>query len=47
VEEVTFALVARGYRDDVFPQIPKMAFSHLIPLMVFLGCVVALWILLP
>ena len=31
-EEVTLALVARGYRDDLSLQIPKLPISHLIPL---------------
>jgi len=43
VEEVTFALAARGYRDDISPQLPKMAFPHLIPLIIFLGVLIALW----
>ena len=47
VEEVTFALAARGYRDDIFPQIRKMPFPHLISLIVFSGSLVAVWILLP
>jgi len=43
VEDVTFALAARGYRDDISPQLPKVAFSHLIPLIVLLGVLIALW----
>lgn len=43
VEEVTFALAARGYRDDVFPRLPKLTFSHIIPLIIFLGILIALW----
>jgi biotin transport system permease protein len=31
-EEVTLALVARGYRDDLSLQLPKLPISHLIPL---------------
>jgi len=43
VEEVTFALAARGYRDDTLPQLPQLAFSNLIPLVIFLGFLIALW----
>jgi len=43
VEEITFALAARGYRDDISPQLPKIPFSHLIPLTIFLGVLIALW----
>lgn len=37
VEEVTFALAARGYRDDLPLQLSKLPFSHLIPLFFLLG----------
>jgi len=36
-EDVTVALVTRGYRDDLPLQLPKMPFSHLIPLLAFIG----------
>ena len=36
-EEVTLALAARGYRDDIPLRLPKLTFSHFIPLLVFLG----------
>jgi len=36
-EEVTIALAARGFRDDLPLQLPKMPFSHLIPLLAFIG----------
>jgi energy-coupling factor transporter transmembrane protein EcfT len=36
-EEVTLALVARGYRDDLPLQLPKLPISHLIPLCLLLG----------
>jgi energy-coupling factor transporter transmembrane protein EcfT len=36
-EEVTIALAARGFRDDLPLQLPKMPLSHLIPLLVFIG----------
>ena len=41
--EVTLALVARGYRDDLPLQIPKLPMSHLIPLFLLLGSFFALW----
>ena len=36
-EEVTLALAARGYRDDLIPQITKLPSSHLIPLFICFG----------
>ena len=36
-EEVTLALAARGYRDDLPLQLPKLPFPHLIPLFFLLG----------
>jgi len=46
-EDVTLALAARGFRDDLPLQLPKMSYSHLIPLLVFMGfLVVAGWFLL-
>jgi len=42
-EEVTLALAARGYRDDIPIRLPKMAISHLIPLLIFLGFIIVLW----
>jgi energy-coupling factor transporter transmembrane protein EcfT len=42
-EEVTLALVARGYRDDLPLQLPKLPFSHLVPLFFLLGSLVAIW----
>jgi len=36
-EEVTIALAARGFRDDLPLQLPKMPFPHLIPLLAFIG----------
>jgi biotin transport system permease protein len=36
-EDVTLALAARGYRDDLPHQLPKLPFSHLIPLFFLLG----------
>jgi energy-coupling factor transporter transmembrane protein EcfT len=37
VEEVTFALAARGYRDDVPIHLSKLPLSHLTPLLFLLG----------
>ena len=42
-EDVTLALVARGFRDDLPLQIQKLPFSHLIPLFLLLGSLVAIW----
>jgi biotin transport system permease protein len=36
-EDVTLALVARGYRDELIPRLPKLPSLHLIPLIIFLG----------
>jgi len=36
-EDVTIALVTRGFRDDLPLQLPKMPFPHLIPLLAFIG----------
>jgi energy-coupling factor transporter transmembrane protein EcfT len=36
-EDVTIALATRGFRDDLPLHLPKMLFSHLIPLLVFIG----------
>jgi biotin transport system permease protein len=44
-EEVTLALVARGYRDDLPLQIPKLPISHLIPLFLLLVSLVVIWLL--
>jgi energy-coupling factor transporter transmembrane protein EcfT len=44
-DEVTLALVARGYRDDLPHQIQKLPISHLIPLFFLLLSLVAIWFL--
>jgi biotin transport system permease protein len=36
-EDVTIALATRGFRDDLPLHLPKMPFSHLIPLLSFIG----------
>jgi energy-coupling factor transporter transmembrane protein EcfT len=42
-EEVTLALAARGYRDDLPIHSPKLPLSHLIPLFFLLACFVFIW----
>ena len=42
-EDVTLALAARGFRDDLPLQLPKLPFSHLIPLFFLLGSFVVIW----
>jgi energy-coupling factor transporter transmembrane protein EcfT len=44
-EEVTLALLARGYRDDPSIQLPKLPISHLIPLSFLLVSLVVMWLL--
>lgn len=39
VEEITFALAARGYQEDRSLQIPKLPLRHLIPLPFLIGCI--------
>jgi len=41
-EDVTLALAARGFRDDLPLQLPKLPFSHLIPLFLLLGSFVVI-----
>ncbi len=42
-EDVTLALAARGFRDDLPLQLPKLPISHLIPLFLLLGSFVVIW----
>jgi energy-coupling factor transporter transmembrane protein EcfT len=42
-EDVTLALAARGYRDDLPLHLPKLPFSHLIPLLGIPGFSAVLW----
>lgn len=44
-EEVTVALAARGYRDDIPVRLPRLKRSHLIPLLLFSGFLVVAWFL--
>ena len=43
VEDVTFALAARGYREDIKPEVVRLPISHLIPLLFLLGALVLGW----
>ncbi|NWF93514.1 MAG: energy-coupling factor transporter transmembrane protein EcfT [Syntrophaceae bacterium] len=36
-EDVAFALAARGYRDDIPLQLPKLKLTHLTPLLILFG----------
>jgi len=42
-EDVTLALAARGFRDDLPLQLPKLPISHLIPLLGILGFFAFIW----
>jgi biotin transport system permease protein len=42
-EEITLALVVRGFRDDIPLHLPKMKSSHLISLLIFLGLLILIW----
>ena len=42
-EDVTLALVARGFRDDLPLQLQKLPFFHLVPLFLLLGSLVVIW----
>jgi energy-coupling factor transporter transmembrane protein EcfT len=45
-EDVTLALAARGFRDDLPLQIPKLPISHLVPLLFLLGLLAVIgWLL--
>ena len=39
-EDVTLALAARGFRDDLSIHLPKMDLTHLIPLLILLGALI-------
>ena len=45
VEEVTFALAARGYREDLPIHLSKIPLSHLTTLIIFLGTLIGMWFL--
>jgi energy-coupling factor transporter transmembrane protein EcfT len=46
-EDVTLALAARGYRDDLPFHLPKLPFFHVIPLFVLIGFLAAIrWLAL-
>jgi biotin transport system permease protein len=42
-EDVTLALAARGFRDDIPLRLPKLELSHIIPLLIFVVFLTALW----
>jgi len=42
-EDITLALAARGFRDDIPLRLPKLEISHMIPLLILLGFLMALW----
>jgi energy-coupling factor transporter transmembrane protein EcfT len=42
-EDMTLALAARGYRDDIPLRLPELKFFHTLPLLTFLGFLLVLW----
>jgi biotin transport system permease protein len=45
VEEVTYALVARGYQEDRPSQLSKIPFLHILPVLIMSGLwLVSLWL---
>jgi biotin transport system permease protein len=42
-EDITYALAARGYRDDIPLHLPKWDFSDILPLIVFAGILIVFW----
>jgi biotin transport system permease protein len=44
-EDVTFALAARGFRDDIPLRLPELKLSHLIPLPILFGFLLTVWFL--
>ena len=42
-EDVTLALAARGFRDDLPLRLPKLPFPHLIPIFFLLGLFAVIW----
>jgi len=44
VEEVTFALAARGYREDLSIHLSKLSLSQLVPLFFLLGILIVIWV---
>jgi biotin transport system permease protein len=43
VEDVTLALFARGYREDLPLHLPGLKVLHLIPLLVLVSLIIAIW----
>jgi len=44
-EDVTLALAARGFRDDLPLRLPKLPLAHLIPIFILLGFFAVIWCL--
>jgi energy-coupling factor transporter transmembrane protein EcfT len=42
-EDITLALVARGYRDDIPLRLPKLDLMDAIPLVILVGFLMVLW----
>jgi energy-coupling factor transporter transmembrane protein EcfT len=42
-EDITYALAARGYRDDIPLHLSPWDFSHILPLIVFAGILIVFW----
>jgi energy-coupling factor transporter transmembrane protein EcfT len=42
-EDMTLALAARGYRDDIPLRLPKLKLFDTLPLLIFLGILLVLW----
>lgn len=42
-EDITYALAARGYRDDIPLHLPQWDFFHILPLIVFAGMLIVFW----
>jgi biotin transport system permease protein len=43
VEDVTLALLARGFREDLPLHLPGLKLCHLIPLLILLSLIIAIW----
>jgi len=43
VEDMTFAIAARGYREDIQPEVVRLPVPHLIPFLFLLGALVIGW----
>ena len=43
VEDVTLALLARGFREDLTLHLPELKICHVVPLLILLFIIIALW----